>query len=131
MGNKIAEARREAFLPSVVEMTLITEKDHLVFGQGVFDRSDGSVGQVAFELDIVDLRADTTGKRANVEIDDDGLRTLKSGHGIPPPWRRAVGKILNGPIKYQCYCLIGVYRAGYWRGCNERHRAHRTPPQAA
>jgi hypothetical protein len=31
MGEKIAEARREAFLLSIVEMPLVAEKDHFVF----------------------------------------------------------------------------------------------------
>ena len=69
MGNKRAEACRETFLLGVVEMPLVAKKDHLVFRQGALYRGDDRVGQVAGEPHIVDLRADTAGKRANVEID--------------------------------------------------------------
>ena len=77
MGHHIAKARREALLLGVIEMALVAEKNHFVFRQGGLYRRDGRAGQVAREADIMNLRADTAGKRANIEIDGDGLRTLE------------------------------------------------------
>jgi hypothetical protein len=78
MGDKLAEARREALLPGVVEMILMAEKYHLVFRQRRLDRGDSGVRQVAGKLDIADLGADAAGKRANVKIAE--LRAQKRGH---------------------------------------------------
>jgi hypothetical protein len=89
MGDKLAQTRRETLLPGIVEMALITEEDHLAFGERRFDCGDGSLWQIAGELYTVDLRADAAGEWADVEIVRDRLRPLKRGHEIAPLWRQA------------------------------------------
>lgn len=113
MGNNITEARREAFLPGIIELGLIAEKDDFVFGERRLDCRERGIRQVSGKVESIDLGADPTGKRANIEVGNLRLRASQSRHASPRN-RYAKGKISNAAIGGQCCCLIGVYRVRYF-----------------
>jgi hypothetical protein len=55
MGDKLAQSRRKELLSRIVQMALITAKDHLVFGERRFDCGDCGLRQIAGELYTADL----------------------------------------------------------------------------
>lgn len=57
--NQFAEPHGKTLLPRVVEMVLVAEEDDLVLEQNLVDRRDRPVREIARELDVPDLRADT------------------------------------------------------------------------
>jgi hypothetical protein len=74
MGGKLAQSRREAFLPGIVEMALITEEDHLVLASATSIAAIVPSGRSPASLTPPTARtADAAGERADFEIVGDEL----------------------------------------------------------
>ena len=87
MRHQLAQPDSETFLLRIIEMVLVAKEDDLVLEQHLVDRADRFIGQIARQLDILDLRAEPCRPFDDIRAGDDVINGGRLGHDHASPPR--------------------------------------------
>src|SRR5437879_6207198 len=87
MRHQFAEPDRETFLLGVIKMILVAKEDDLVLEQHLVDCTDRFIGQIARQLDVLDLRTEPRRPFDDICTGDDVINRGRLGHDHASPPR--------------------------------------------